>query len=249
LESELFGHEKGAFTDAKIQKRGLAEMADGGTLFLDEIGEMPLHFQAKLLRFLETGEIRRVGGTKDIKLSERIICATNKPLEKLAARNEFRTDLYYRLNVLSVAIPPLRERRDDIALLVEDALSKQPQKKRLSAEAMDKLVLYDWPGNVRELKNIIERVCILSTGSIISVEDLGFLAPSSPPSVSSAEITVEEAPFDANSLSIKDMERKHIINVLKYANGHKGKAAKLLQINPKTLYQKMKTYDIVSEYR
>ncbi|MBD3391538.1 MAG: response regulator [Chitinivibrionales bacterium] len=247
LESELFGHEKGAFTDAKVQKRGLAEMADGGTLFLDEIGEMPLHFQAKLLRFLETGEIRRVGGTKDIRLNERIICATNKPLEELTARNAFRTDLYYRLNVLSISIPPLRTHREDIVLLVQDSLAGQSQRKELAREALDVLTSYDWPGNVRELKNVIERVCILSTGPVITAEDLSFLSPTRlEPAAQEAPVDV---PFDTECLSLKEMERRHIINVLKYTKGHKGKAAKQLQINPKTLYQKMKTYGIVSEYR
>jgi len=250
LESELFGHEKGAFTDAKTQKRGLAEIADGGTLFLDEIGEMPIHSQAKLLRFLETGEIRRVGGTKDIRLSERIICATNKPLDQLASRNEFRTDLYYRLNVLSMRIPPLREHPEDIVTLVEDTLSKLPQKKKITPEAMELLTRYEWPGNVRELKNVLERVCILITGHVITADDLAFLDRAKPaPAALQNETPFEEAPFDEQQLSMKHMERRHIINVLKYAGGHKGKAAKLLEINPKTLYQKMKAYGIVQEYK
>jgi DNA-binding NtrC family response regulator len=252
LESELFGHEKGAFTDAKVQKRGLAEIADGGTLFLDEIGEMPIQFQAKLLRFLETGEIRRVGGTRDIKLNERIICATNKPLDELAGRNLFRTDLFYRLNVLSVTIPPLREHCEDIPILVQDTLEKQLQKKTVSAEAMKIMTEYNWPGNVRELKNIIERVCILSTGKEISADDLSFLKK---PSSQLRAVADENKPQieppvpEDGRMLLADMERYHIVNVLKFAAGHKGKAAKLLGINPKTLYQKMKTYNIALEYK
>jgi DNA-binding NtrC family response regulator len=253
IESELFGHEKGAFTDAKVQKRGLAEIADGGTLFLDEIGEMPLHFQAKLLRFLETGEIRRVGGTRDIKLSERIICATNKPLADLASKNQFRTDLFYRLNVLSVNIPPLREHKEDIPALVQDILARLSQKKGLTNEAMSVLVSYDWPGNVRELKNILERVCILSTGTEITADDVAFLnhdviAKAPLPAEEKSAALPDISPVTGR-MSLQDMERFHIINVLKYCGGHKGNAAKILDINPKTLYQKMKTYDITMEYK
>ncbi len=256
LESELFGHEKGAFTDAKTQKRGLAEVADGGTLFLDEIGELPLHFQAKLLRFLETGEIRRVGGTKNISLNDRIICATNKPLEELVARNEFRNDLYYRLNVISAAVPPLRDHVDDIPELVEHLLAIQSWNRTFDEGALRVLREYDWPGNVRELKNVIERTCILCPNHVVRAEDLSFLrAPESPREREGGEMKPElvdvmvHPAFDENALSLKEMERRHIINVLKHTGGHKGNAATLLEINPKTLYQKMKLYSIVSEYR
>jgi DNA-binding NtrC family response regulator len=246
LESELFGYEKGAFTDAKVQKRGLAEIADGGTLFLDEIGEIPIHFQAKLLRFLETGEIRRVGGTKDIALNVRIICATNKPLEQLVQQNQFRADLYYRLNVLSVHVPPLREHLDDIPLLVEEILRNQAYQHDFGKEAMVVLKGYHWPGNVRELKNVVERTCILSGNYQIGPEDISFLKSQPGPEETPRLPIAPE--FDPAELSLKEMERRHIINVLKYVDGHKGKAANLLQINPKTLYQKMKTYNIVSVY-
>jgi two-component system response regulator AtoC len=248
LESELFGYEKGAFTDAKAQKRGLAEVADGGTLFLDEIGEIPVRFQAKLLRFLETSEIRRVGGTKDIGLNVRIICATNKPLEQLVQQNQFRADLYYRLNVLAVHVPPLREHLDDLPALVEEILKSQSFNHEFSKEAMTVLKNYAWPGNVRELKNVVERTCILSSDYLIGTQDISFLN-------SQSAVRAEEAPplpaapvFDPAALSLKEMERRHIINVLKYVDGHKGKASQYLQINPKTLYQKMKLYNIVSVY-
>ena len=248
LESELFGYEKGAFTDAKAQKRGLAEIADGGTLFLDEIGEIPIRFQAKLLRFLETSEIRRVGGTKDISLNVRIICATNKPLEELVAKREFRSDLYYRLNVLSITVPPLREHREDVSLLVENILFGQAFNKEFDKGAMELLRSYDWPGNVRELKNVIERSCILCAGEIIKEDDLSFLEVTHRIDAEK-EFIPEELKFKTNTLSLKEMERKHIINVLKYVDGHKGKGAKLLEINPKTLYYKMKKYNIIVDYK
>jgi Response regulator containing CheY-like receiver, AAA-type ATPase, and DNA-binding domains len=244
LESELFGHEKGAFTDAKTQKRGLAETADGGTLFLDEIGEIPVLFQAKLLRFLETGEIRRVGGTKDIHLNVRILCATNRPLESLVDRNEFRADLYYRLSVFTIHVPALKNHRDDIPLLVENIISLQGFHKKFDKAALEVLKSYDWPGNVRELRNVVERACILGRESIIGEKDISFLAikqkitPSMP----------AQTPTGVTGASLKDVERLHIINVLQQVNGHKGKAARILKINPKTLYRKMKDYSIVSVF-
>jgi two-component system, NtrC family, response regulator AtoC len=248
LESELFGYEKGAFTDAKSQKRGLAEIADGGTLFLDEIGEIPIHFQAKLLRFLETGEIRRVGGTHDIRLSVRIICATNKPLEELVAQKEFRDDLYYRLNVLSIHVPPLRNHLDDIPLLVDAILASQSQQRTFDKSACDVLSAYEWPGNVRELRNVVERTCILCPDKIITADQLSFLGGERP--LTRAQQPAEEAVApEENSFSIKDMERRHIIRILRQTGGHKRRAAKMLEINPKTLYQKMQKYKIVSEYK
>lgn len=251
LESELFGHEKGAFTDAKSQKRGLAEIADGGTLFLDEMGEIPVHFQAKLLRFLETGEIRRVGGTKDILLSVRILCATNQPLENLVEQNRFRADLYYRLNVLTVNVPALKERLDDVPLLVINFVAMQGFQKEFDKSAMELLTSYDWPGNIRELKNLVERTCILVPKKVINAEDLSFLkvakkaAPELEIELAAPSPTVSS---DTAALSLKEMERKHIINVLSMVNGHKGKAAKLLEINPKTLYMKMRAYNIITTY-
>lgn len=247
LESELFGYEKGAFTDAKSQKRGLAEIADGGTLFLDEIGEIPIHFQAKLLRFLETGEIRRVGGTKDLLLNVRIICATNQPLEVLVQKNQFRADLFYRLNVLSVIVPPLKKRIDDIPLLVDNFIAMHGFQKEFSKEAMELLKKYDWCGNVRELKNVIERTCILTSERIVTAEDLSFLKVNRVPEEMPSKSQLTRL-ADNECLSLKEMERKHIIKVLGLVNGHKGKAAKLLEINAKTLYLKMKSYNIVSVY-
>jgi two-component system, NtrC family, response regulator AtoC len=248
LESELFGYEKGAFTDAKSQKRGLAETADGGTLFLDEIGELPMVFQAKLLRFLETGEIRRVGGTKDISLDVRILCATNRSLEKLVETGEFRADLFYRFNVVSLHVPPLNEHAEDIPLLVESFIGLQSMNKRFDENAMNMLMKYDWPGNIRELKNVVERACILSNDLVIRPGDISFLkvrrkAPTAEQKVQEVDDQPKKKVF-----SMSDLEREHIIQVLKHVGGHKGKAAKLMEINPKTLYRKMKQYHIVKEF-
>ncbi len=228
----------------KLQKRGLAETADGGTLFLDEIGEIPLLFQSKLLRFLETGEIRRVGGTKDISLNVRILCATNKPLESLVKLNEFRADLYYRLNVFTIQVPALKDHRDDIPLLVENIISLQGFHKKFDKAALEMLKTYNWPGNVRELRNIVERACILGRESIIGEKDISFLNIKQKTSPSAPEAMSEEY----SGTSLKDVERRHIINVLRQVNGHKGKAAGILKINPKTLYRKMKDYSIVSVF-
>ena len=246
IESELFGHEKGAFTDAKFQKRGLAEIADGGTLFLDEIGELPVALQAKLLRFIETGEIRRVGGTKDISLNVRILCATNRDLEKLVEQKQFRDDLYYRLNVLSITVPPLREHSEDIPLLVENIVRSQGFSGTFDASALDVLRNYDWPGNIRELKNVIERTCILCQGGTITAADVSFLKVRA----KQEEKATDAAPATAMDVMapLSDIERQHIIAVLKYVKGHKGKAAKILDINPKTLYRKIKDYNIVPVY-
>lgn len=251
LESELFGYEKGAFTDAKNQKRGLAEIADGGTLFLDEVGEIPIHFQAKLLRFLETGEIRRVGGTRDIALNVRILCATNQPLESLVEQNLFRADLFYRLNVLSVNVPPLKDRVEDIPMLVNNFIANQGFQKEFDKGAMELLKTYEWKGNVRELKNVVERTCILTPDRNVTAEDLSFLRTHKKlDQTTTPVVAVNNAAgvkLEGN-LSLHEMERKHIIAVLGLVNGHKGKAAKLLEINPKTLYLKMKTYNIISVY-
>jgi DNA-binding NtrC family response regulator len=250
LESELFGHEKGAFTDAKAQKLGLAEIAGGGTLFLDEVGEIPLHFQAKLLRFLETGDIRRVGGTRDIALNVRIICATNQPLEMHVQQKRFRNDLFYRLNVLSVTVPPLKEHIEDIPMLVDYFLKSQGFNKEFDRGALDLLMSYGWPGNVRELRNVVERSSILTLGKIVTATDLSFLglAAGKTTVIETGDTAAGAGIGLAASLSISEMERRHILHVLKVVKGHKGKAAKLLEINPKTLYLKMKVYNIVSAY-
>ncbi len=248
LESELFGYEKGAFTDAKSQKRGLAEAADGGILFLDEIGELPLAFQSKLLRFLETGAIRRVGGTKDIELDVRILCATNRPLEALVEQNEFRADLYYRLNVFTITVPPLRQHKEDLPVLIEHIIARLGFQKKFNAAALDTLGSYDWPGNVRELKNVIERACILSASDTVGEKDISFLKIKSKPDLPVSSPRETNPVLPGGIPSLRDVERGHIVEALKRMNGHKGKAAKALGINPKTLYRKMREYSIARVY-
>jgi two-component system, NtrC family, response regulator AtoC len=246
LESELFGYEKGAFTDAKSQKRGLAEAADGGILFLDEIGDLPIPFQATLLRFLETGAIRRVGGTKDIKLDVRILCATNRPLEKLVEDKEFRADLFYRLNVFTINVPPLRNHKSDLPLLIDHITSVLGFNKKFDAVAQELLLSYNWPGNVRELRNVVERACMLSSQDIIGEKDISFLKIKSMPEAATA--IPKETSAAVSITPLRDVERQHIISALKEMHGHKGRAAKALGINPKTLYRKMKEYGVTQVY-
>ena len=239
LESELFGHEKGAFTGATSVKQGLFEVADRGTLFLDEVGEMSPAMQAKLLQVLDSRELRRVGGTRVQRVDVRIIAATNKDLALEVRTGRFRDDLYYRLNVVGVVVPPLRERREDIPLLVEHFL-KQLQvtagkAKTVSPEALQCLVQYVWPGNVRELANTIERLIILTPGEVIGVEQL-------PPNIRSPL----GAPHGRSPgpTSLAEMERLHIIRVLSETGGKKMQAARLLGIDLKTLNHKIKIYNI-----
>lgn len=238
LNSELFGHEKGAFTGAFQQKYGLFEIADKGTIFLDEIGEVTLPLQGKLLRVLETGTFRRLGGTKDIKVNVRIIAATNRNLKKMVEEGSFRLDLFYRLNVITIEIPPLRERKEDIPLLVKHFLEKKSTSrstKMVSKEAMDLLMDYHWPGNVRELENIIERACILSSDKdLITPEFLPF-------EIKQNKLTTAQKHTD---LSLKELERKHIIEVLKLCNGNRKKAAKYLGISERSIYRKLKELSI-----
>lgn len=234
LESELFGHEKGAFTGALTQKKGLIESAHRGTLFLDEIGEMGLGLQVKLLRFLETGEFRRVGDVKLRQVDVRIVAATNRNLEDEIAKGNFREDLYYRLNVIKVLVPPLRERKEDIPLLVEHFLKKAGcgQTKKLTLKALDALKSYDYPGNVRELFNIMERGTLLCTGEIIELEDLFG---------SIGGIKVPEAP---EVYTIEEMEKKHIKQVLDMVQWNKTQGAELLGISVRNLYRKIETYQL-----
>jgi DNA-binding NtrC family response regulator len=236
MESELFGHEKGAFTSAYQTKYGIVEVADKGTLFLDEIGEMPVGLQAKLLRFLDSGEFRRVGSNKSLTVDVRVIAATNKDLTGLIKTGAFRQDLYYRLNVINISIPPLRERREDIPDLSHYFLKKYSQ--RLSkpihgftAEASASLNTYPWPGNVRELENIIERAVILCDAGKIGPEDL---------SIPVASLRREQSP----NPSLDEMEREYILKVLKETSGNQSRASQILGIDRKTLYLKLKKYGI-----
>lgn len=235
MESELFGYQKGAFTDAKETKKGRLEMAHGGTLFLDEIGEIGMRMQIDLLRVLEDRVLYRVGGTQPIQADFRIIAATNRNLEKEIKEKRFRKDLYYRLNVITFIMPPLRERKDDILLIAEHFLNRFSQETnkqidRISREAMDEMMLYDWPGNVRELQNAIERGVVITKSRTMGPEDL--------------PIFCREEPAGQGGKSLKDIEKEHIKDILQKTNWNISKSAKILEIDRSTLYNKLKLYKI-----
>tara|TARA_B100001013_G_C24602133_1_gene439383 strand:- start:435 stop:1526 length:1092 start_codon:yes stop_codon:yes gene_type:complete len=235
VESELFGHEKGAFTGAVARKKGRFELADGGTVFLDEVGELTLGCQSKLLRLLEERCFERVGGTTSIEVDVRIIAATNRKLQESVDNKEFREDLFYRLNVLNVVMPPLRERTEDILLLAEHFIASNPaggRPKKLSKRAGKKLVNYSWPGNVRQLKNVVESALVLGDGREIRPEDLILPEKSSLPGMGNWE-----------PVSLQELERRHVLKVLEHTGGNKKRAAELLGIERCTLYSKLKNYD------
>jgi two-component system response regulator HydG len=241
LESELFGHEKGSFTGASNTKKGLVELANHGTLFLDEIGEMALSLQSKLLRFLQEGEIYRVGGKEPIQVDVRILSATNRDLDAEARSGKFREDLYYRLNTITVKSPALRERKEDLPLLIDHFAPNLLS--QISPEAMDCLKHYAWPGNIRELQNMVERVRILSGGSRIELADL-------PASIRNAHQTRNEANLNAAppvEMSLEDLERIHILRCLGHFDGNKTRAAQSLGITIKTLYNKLHRYGILDK--
>jgi PAS domain S-box-containing protein len=254
LESELFGYEKGAFTDARAQKKGIFELADKGTLFLDEIGEIPLMLQAKLLRVLEDQCFRRLGGLKDIKLDLRVIAATNKNLREAVREGAFRQDLYYRLNVIHLNIPPLRERQEDIGPMAQFFLDHYNRKfKRqmlgVSPESLQLMRVYDWPGNVRELRNAMERAMILEDSSYITPASLPLtlaspgdfprsaVMPPAPP-------TPELQPDPEQALSLEENERRLLVSALERTHGNQTQAARLLRITRDTLRYKMKKFDL-----
>ena len=242
LESELFGHVRGAFTDAKTSRRGLFERADGGTVLLDEIGEMPLEMQPKLLRVLQERKLRPVGGSREIPFDARILAATNRDLESEVEEGRFREDLYYRLNVVEIHVPPLRTRGGDILLLAQHFVTRLAGRmdkavEGLSSEAAQKLLDYDWPGNVRELENAMERAVALTRFTRITVEDL----PERVRSYESTRIT----PIDVDAeqvLTIQELERRYIERVLKAVDGNKTRAARLLGLDRRTLYRKLERY-------
>lgn len=247
LESELFGHEKGSFTGAVAQKIGLAETADGGTLFLDEIGEMSLNIQAKLLRFLQEGEMYRIGGKLPVRVDVRVLSATNRDLEQEVKAGRFREDLFYRLNTITLRAPPLRKRTEDIPLLVNaflnDSRFGSSRQLTVSARAMDALKSYEWPGNIRELQNSIEQLKILAEGPEVKLEDLPFKirmaqgANKSTVAAATGESTV--------ALTLEDLEKSHILQMLSYHHGNKTKTAKVLGITIKTLYNKLHRYGLL----
>ncbi len=254
LESELFGHEKGAFTGAITRKKGLLEVADGGTLFLDEVGDMGPAMQAKLLTFLDTGEFRRVGGTKTEKVDVRIVAATNKSLDDEVAAGRFREDLLFRLAVINLLIPPLRDRPEDLHALIDRFLKRHGPERRISDAALTALKAYPWPGNVRELANTVEGLCLMAASDSIDVNDLpaklrsstngdGKNGLSAPTATELASATPDEA---AEPVSMAEIERLHVERVLRHTGGKKAPAARILGVDVKTLASKIKKYGISS---
>ncbi len=243
MESELFGHEKGAFTSAGERKKGLLEVSDGGTLFLDEIGNLPLPLQAKMLRFLQDGEFFRVGGTTPLKVNTRIISATNRDLEEEVKKGNFREDLYYRVQGVSIHLPPLRERKEDIPLLVEHFRKKYNReagnrKKKFSREVMDRFLSYPWPGNVRELENVVRACLVLSDTETIQVEDL-------PPRLRG------ETHKEKTSLTLieerEKSEREYLIRILRETGGNISQASRIAGISRRHFYKKLRDYGIEPE--
>ncbi|MCK5879473.1 MAG: sigma-54-dependent Fis family transcriptional regulator [Holophagae bacterium] len=237
VESELFGYERGAFTGAFYKKKGKFEAANGGTLFLDEIGELNAKMQVDLLRVLQEKEITRIGSNKSIKVDFRVLAASNRDLKKMVEDGTFREDLFYRLNVFNIFVPPLRERMKDIPLLVEHFISVLRRKtgkqvEGITAQALNKLKQHGWPGNVREVQNAVERAFVTTKGKLITTEELAFLAPE--------KIAIVTSP----SLSLADIEKMHIENVLKECDFNISMGAKVLGIDRTTLYNKMKKYGI-----
>jgi transcriptional regulator with PAS, ATPase and Fis domain len=245
IESELFGYEKGAFTGALRSKQGLLQSADTGTIFLDEVGELPLEMQAKILRFLQEKEVRPVGSNQKVKVDVRIMAATNRDLETEYKKGTFRKDLYFRLNVVTIHLPPLRERRSDIPILANWFLERLAPGRdaSVSGAAMKALLAYDWPGNVRELENCLERAVALGDQRLIDLGDL-------PPSIARSEAPEKAARFemsasaDPTTTDLEDIERATIQRVFVQVNGDKALAGKMLGISRATLYRKLKRYNI-----
>jgi two-component system nitrogen regulation response regulator GlnG len=265
LESELFGHERGAFTDAKERKLGKLELAHGGTFYLDEVGDMPLELQAKLLRALQERTIERIGGREPIHIDVRVLAATNRDLEALMKDGRFREDLYYRLNVVTVNLPPLRERRRDIPLLVEHFLAKhggELGERGIAPDALDRLVGYEWPGNVRELENVIQRAMVMATGGVILPEHLP-IGPVSAAASVAVDATLEEiierkllecvrglrqhASAHLYDLMIGLVEKPLLRAVLRETGGNQVRAAQILGINRNTLRKKLTEHGIDPE--
>ncbi len=244
LESELFGHEKGAFTSAVKTKEGLVEIANGGTLFLDEVGDISPLVQPKLLRFLETGEFRRVGGTSTKKVNVRVISATNKNLEQEVKAGRFRDDLLFRLNVVSLPLPPLRERKEDIPVLVQHFAQRRSRTKTFSPATISHLQEYEWPGNIRELEHVVEGALALTQQEVIEIEDLWVNAALQSRRERSA--TDDHRPDDV-ILSLEEVEKRHIKRALAAHDWNRAKTAKTLGITPKTLYLKIRKYGLQEE--
>ena len=240
LESELFGHQRGSFTGAVSDHKGVFEQAGNGTVLLDEIGDTTAALQVRLLRVLEEGEVRPVGGNRSLHVSARVMAATNMPLEQAVADGRFRQDLYYRLSVIVIRVPPLRERRADIPLLIgsflEDACARAGQKKVLSADALEALMRYAWPGNVRELANTIERLVVSSRSSLIEAFDM-------PETILAVRHSPQNQPF-SDLPTLDDLERRYLLHVLEAANGNRTRAAEILGIDRRTLYRMAERFGI-----
>jgi DNA-binding NtrC family response regulator len=249
MESELFGHARHAFTGAGDAKRGLLELADGGTAFFDEIGDLPLELQVKLLRVIQEREFRPVGSLRTVKVDIRLIAATHRNLEREVASGRFREDLFHRLNVIRITLPPLRERRDDIPLLIETFLAASPSRYIVAHEAMEAIMAYDWPGNVRELKNCLERMMTLNSGPLVHFADLPSTvvnhAQARNSCDSAAVAVVGNGPARKDvGMSLQTMERQAIEDVLRQTKGDRTVAAGLLGIGRTTLYRKIKEYGL-----
>jgi Nif-specific regulatory protein len=241
IESELFGHEAGAFTDARAQKKGRFELAHGGTLFLDEVGELSQSTQVKLLRVLQEREFERLGGVQPIKVNVRLVTATNKDLEAAVRQGTFREDLYYRLNVFSIYLPPLRERRPDILLLADHFVEKYAAEhgkdvRRIATTAIDMMMSYHWPGNVRELENCVERAVLVCDGGVIHGHHL-------PPTLQTAEVS-GTLPRVALASAVESFEKDLILDALKTARGNRAKAARLLDTTERIIGYKIDKYEI-----
>jgi DNA-binding NtrC family response regulator len=246
IESELFGHEKGAFTSASSRKEGLVQLADGGTLFLDEIAELAMILQPKLLRFLQTGEYRRIGGNGSLRSDVRVIAATNADLRDAVAEKRFREDLLFRLNVITLQLPSLKERKDDIPLLVDHFLAglagiKTP--KRIEPEVLDVMMKYEWPGNVRELENVIRRAALLAPEETISPDLLAL--PAGPAGISRRQQGISPAnKLSQRALTLNELQRAYVIEVLDSVGWDVKLAAKILGMRAQTLYARMRAYHL-----
>ncbi len=242
LESELFGHVKGAFTGAVADRKGLFEVADGGTLFLDEVGDMPMSMQAKLLRTLENGEIQPVGASEVRRVDVRIVAATRHDVRAMVDKGTFRDDLYYRLNQATLRLPPLRDRREDIPLLVQHFIERACElhgKKvtSITPEAVRRLAAQQWPGNIRELRSVVEQMVVLAESEVLDVDDL-------PDSIRATTDIVPVAAFSTAGLTMEQLEKLHIASTLKLTGGNREKTAKMLGIGARTLYRKLREYGL-----
>jgi DNA-binding NtrC family response regulator len=256
MESELFGHTRNAFTGAGEAKKGLMELANMGTAFFDEIGDLPLELQVKLLRVLQEKEFRPVGSLQRVQIDVRIVAATHRNLQAEVAAGRFREDLYHRLNVIRITLPPLRERKEDIPLLIERFFAAAQSRYILTNEALEAIVGYDWPGNIRELKNCLDRMMALNSGPLLHFSDLPTTIMYYKAAVNSAGIAAvaggrnNQAPSVPSTgiMSLQQVERQHIENALRHTKGDRTTAAQLLGIGRTTLYRKLKEYQIAEEH-